>query len=142
MLDGDRVRRELSPELGYSESDRNQHVLRVGYVSSLLAQHGVLVVASLISPFEDARERVRALYASRGIPFYLVHLNATVAQCIQRDPKGLYALALDGASGDFTGLTQRYELPSRPDLVLSTGTITPEATFCELAEFLKAKHLL
>jgi adenylylsulfate kinase len=142
VLDGDAIRAQLSPDLGYSKADRDLHVLRVGFMSSLLAQHGVLVIASLISPFEDARERVRALHAAHGLPFYLVYLNATAAQCTQRDPKGLYAAARRELLQDFTGLTQRYEQPRRPELILETGCTPVEGCVSRLAEFLVAEGLL
>lgn len=142
VLDGDDIRAQLSPDLGYSKADRDLHVLRVGFMSSLLAQHGVLVIASLISPFEDAREQVRALHAAHGLPFFLVYLNATAGQCIERDPKGLYKAARGGLLPDFTGLTQRYEQPSRPELVLETGYTPVESCVSTLAEFLVAEGLL
>lgn len=142
VLDGDTLRSVLSPDLGYSKAERDIHVLRVGYISALLAQHGVLVVASLISPFEDVRERIREMHSTQGIPFYLVYLDASLAQCSQRDPKGFYEQASRKPLENFTGLTQPYELPSRPDLVLATGSSPVENSILQLIRFTKDKGLI
>ncbi|AOY74401.1 adenylylsulfate kinase (plasmid) [Arthrobacter sp. ZXY-2] len=142
VLDGDAMRAQLSPKLGFSKADRDLHVQRVGQISSRLAIQGVLVIASLISPFEEAREKVRTLHAANGVHFGLVYLNATTEQCAERDPKGLYAKARQQGTADFTGLTQPYEPPQKPDLVLETGTHPLKDCLAELEAFARASRFL
>jgi adenylyl-sulfate kinase len=91
-LDGDEVRRNLSPDLGFSKEDRETHARRVAYVSKLLSRNGVAVVVALISPYRSFREHVRNLVDD----FVEVHVDASVEECIKRDPKGLYKKALAG----------------------------------------------
>ena len=116
MLDGDNLRHGLNADLGFSEEDRAENVRRVGEVARLLAEAGTIAIASLVSPFKDARDRVRAAHEEAGIPFYEVHVDTPLEECERRDPKGLYAKARAGEITDLTGVGSPYEPPENPEL--------------------------
>jgi bifunctional enzyme CysN/CysC len=119
MLDGDNLRHGLNANLGFSAEDRNENVRRVGEVAKILAEAGTVAIASLVSPYRDERDRVRALHQEAGIPFYEVFVDTPLEECERRDPKGLYAKARAGEIKDLTGVGAPYEAPERPDLVTS-----------------------
>ena len=110
-LDGDVVR-EVFPQTGFSKEERNAHVKRVGFVASLLEKHGVTAVASLISPYRESRDWIRA----RCPNFVEVHVATPLEECERRDVKGLYARARRGEIQHFTGISDPYEAPERPEL--------------------------
>jgi bifunctional enzyme CysN/CysC len=116
MLDGDNLRHGLNADLGFSEEDRAENVRRVGEVAKLLAESGVVAIASLVSPFKDARDKVRAAHEAAGIPFYEVFVDTPLEECERRDPKGLYAKARAGEIKDLTGVGSPYEAPESPEL--------------------------
>jgi bifunctional enzyme CysN/CysC len=117
MLDGDNLRHGLCSDLGFSEEDRAENVRRVGEVAKLLAESGVIAIASLVSPFEGARDKVRAAHEAAGIRFYEVFVDTPLEECERRDPKGLYAKSRAGEITDLTGIGSPYEAPANPDLV-------------------------
>ncbi|HVV90076.1 MAG TPA: adenylyl-sulfate kinase, partial [Solirubrobacterales bacterium] len=119
MLDGDNLRHGLNANLGFSEEDRNENVRRVGEVAKILAEAGTVAIASLVSPYREERDRVRALHEEAGIPFYEVFVDTPLEECERRDPKGLYAKARAGEIKDLTGVGAPYEAPEHPDLVTS-----------------------
>jgi bifunctional enzyme CysN/CysC len=116
MLDGDNLRHGLNADLGFSEEDRAENVRRVGEVAKLLAESGVVAIVSLVSPFRDARDKVRAAHEAAGIPFYEVFVDTPLEECERRDPKGLYAKARAGEITDLTGVGSPYEAPASPAL--------------------------
>ncbi len=116
MLDGDNLRHGLNADLGFSEEDRAENVRRVGEVAKLLAESGVVAIVSLVSPFKDARDKVRAAHEAAGIPFYEVFVDTPLEECERRDPKGLYAKARAGEISDLTGVGSPYEAPESPEL--------------------------
>jgi len=117
MLDGDNLRHGLNSDLGFSESDRAENVRRVGEVARILAEAGTIAIASLVSPYEAERDKVRAAHEEAGIPFFEVFVDTPLELCEERDPKGLYAKARAGEITNLTGVGAPYEAPSRPDLV-------------------------
>lgn len=119
MLDGDNLRHGLNANLGFSEEDRNENVRRVGEVAKILAEAGSVAVVSLVSPYREERDRVRAIHKEAGIPFYEVFVDTPLEECERRDPKGLYAKARAGEIKDLTGVGSPYEAPQNPDLVTS-----------------------
>ncbi len=121
VLDGDEMRRTLSPELGFSEADRHTNVRRIGIVAGLLARHGVVAIVAAVSPYEATRREVRFLHTT---PFLEVFLDCPLPELQRRDPKGLYAKALRGEIQEFTGISAPYERPSRPDLHLRTDQVS------------------
>jgi adenylylsulfate kinase len=120
-LDGDAVR-EVFPTTGFSKKERDDHVKRVGFVASLLQKHGVFVVASFISPYQDARDFVRDMCED----FTEVFISTPLEVCEERDVKGLYEKARKGEIDNFTGISDPYEEPEDPELEIDTTDITPE----------------
>ena len=136
VLDGDEIREFLSAGLGFSKEDRDTQVLSVGWVAKTLASHGVTVLASLVSPYADAREKVRALHGEAGVDFYEVHVATPIEVTSKRDVKGLYAKASAGEIGNFTGVQDPYEPPSSPDLVIHTQDETVAESAARVLELI------
>jgi adenylylsulfate kinase len=124
-LDGDVVRTHLSAGLGFSKTDRDANVDRISWVASRLTRHGAAVLVSCISPFEAPRRKARERVEAFG-PFVEVFVDASVDECARRDVKGLYARALVGDITEFTGVSDPYEPPREPDLVIPTEEQRPE----------------
>ncbi len=116
LLDGDEVRQNLSKGLGFSREDRDTNIRRIGYVAKLLTRNGVAVITAAISPYRDVRDEVRREIGA----FVEVHVKASLDACIGRDTKGLYRRALAGEIPQFTGVSDPYEEPLAPDLVIDT----------------------
>jgi adenylylsulfate kinase len=115
-LDGDEVRRSLSPDLGFSRSDRELHAKRVSYLSRLLSRNGVITIVALISPFQSSRDYARNLIGR----FVEVWVNCSVETCRMRDPKGLYKQAQEGKVSNLTGMQDPYEPPINPEVIIDT----------------------
>lgn len=123
LLDGDEVRKNLSPDLGFSKADRETHAKRVTYVSKLLARNGVIAIVALISPYRSFRESARHTI---GDDFVEVFVNAPLEECIRRDVKGLYKKAFAGEIKDMTGVQDAYEEPTNPEITIYSNKVTPE----------------
>lgn len=117
VLDGDVVRAHLSKGLGFSREDRDTNVARIAFVAQLLARNGVVVVVAAVSPYRQAREDARRAIGD----FVEVHVATPLEACVSRDPKGLYKKALAGEIPSFTGVSDPYEPPLAPELVLDTS---------------------
>jgi adenylylsulfate kinase len=141
LLDGDEVREFLSKGLGFSREDRDTNVLRIGWVAATLARHGVLVLASVISPFASTRDEVRALHAAKGAQFLEVHVATPVEVCSERDVKGLYAQQSRGELTGLTGVDAPYEPPAAPELRLPTHEQTVEQSVDALVALLRERGL-
>ena len=129
VLDGDNVRGGLNANLGFSPEDRAENIRRVGEAAALFADAGVLVITAFISPYRADRDRARSA-AERlmgDTAFQEIHIEADLAICEARDPKGLYKRARTGEIRDFTGISAPYEPPAEPDLVVDTGENSVEA---------------
>src|ERR687884_385647 len=133
VLDGDIVRTNLSKGLGFSREDRNVNVLRIGFVANLLTRNGVAVIVSAISPFKEARDQVRR----RIVDFVEVFVDAPLEVCAERDVKGLYQKAFAGEIQQFTGVSDPYEPPAAPDLVLKTAEEEPHESAQKVIEKLE-----
>jgi sulfate adenylyltransferase len=140
LLDGDVVRTHLSKGLGFSREDRDSNVLRVGYVASEIVRHRGMVICALVSPFDGARNSVRALVGARH--FVLAYVDTPVEVCERRDVKGLYAKARRGEVTGFTGVDDPYEKPLDADIVLTTTDCSPEDNAIRLLQFLIQRGLL
>ena len=140
MIDGDNLRLGLNRDLGFAEQDRVENVRRAGEVARLMAEAGLMVICSLISPFRADRESARRTAA--GIPFLEIFVDAPVETCIRRDAKGLYARAKAGQIPNFTGLDGRYEAPEKPDLRLDTSIAGVDECVTAALELLKEKRLI
>ncbi len=123
LLDGDAARQLLTRDLGFSRQDREENVRRIGWVASLLARHGVVVLASVIYPYRSARQAVRDMHGGR---FFEVYVSTPIETCRRRDVKGLYAKAAAGEVSAMTGVDDPYEPPLRPELVVPAHLQTVE----------------
>jgi adenylyl-sulfate kinase len=137
LLDGDEVREHLSKELGFSKTDRDTNVLRIGFVASLLARNGVVAVTAAISPYRDIRNEVRGWIDH----FVEVHVATSLEDCEARDVKGLYAKARAGEIPEFTGVSDPYEPPDAPELRIETAGHTAEESVAEVIAWLEAHDL-
>ena len=138
VLDGDEVRRWLSPEAGFTREDRRRHLIRVAHVSRLLARNGVIVLCGFVSPYRDVRREIREI-VERDAPFVEVYVKCSLEECIRRDPKGLYRRALRGEIKHFTGISDPYEPPENPELELDTESESVEENVRKLLEYLVAR---
>jgi len=118
VLDGDEVRTWLTPGLGYSRADREENCLRVALVCNLLRRNGVIVFASLVSPYRDFRKTARFVNDGR---FVEVYVRCPLEVCKQRDTKGIYARAATGEIRGVTGVDDPYEPPEDPDVMVDTS---------------------
>jgi len=126
LLDGDVVRTRLSKGLGFSKDDRDENIRRIGFVCDLLTRHGVIAIAAAISPYRAIRDELRASIS----PFVEIYVTCPIEILIERDVKGLYKKALAGEIAQFTGITDPYEPPLRPELTVDSSQETPEQS-CE-----------
>lgn len=122
LLDGEEVRCHLSEGLGFSRKDRGLNISRIGYVCHLLSRNGVIAIAAAVSPYRDAREAVRKQIHR----FVEVYVKCPLEVCLARDVKGMYRKALAGEISQFTGITDPYEEPIRPEVIVETDTQSPE----------------
>ena len=122
VLDGDNLRRGLCSDLGFLPEHRRENIRRVGEVARLFADAGFICITAFISPYRSDRDAVRAILPPGK--FLEVYVNAPLAVCEQRDPKGLYAKARAGQLADFTGISAPYEPPLQPELELRTDRFT------------------
>lgn len=137
-LDGDVVRTHLSKGLGFSREDRETNVARIAFVAHLLQRNGVTVLVSAISPYRATREAARALIRD----FVEVHVAPPLDECIRRDVKGLYAKALAGEIPAFTGVSDPYEAPLSPELVVDTSRVSVAAAVEQVVDRLRALGFL
>jgi adenylylsulfate kinase len=122
VLDGDVVRQNLSKGLGFSKEDRDTNIRRIAFVADLLSRNGVVAITAAISPYREIRDEARELMGDRFVEIYV---KASVTECARRDVKGLYEKAFAGEIKEFTGVSDPYEEPLDPDLVLDTEAETP-----------------
>lgn len=127
-LDGDEVREHLSRGLGFSKADRDTNVRRIGFVARVLARNGVVALVAAISPYRDARAEVRRAVEADGVPFLEVFVDCPLGVLVARDVKGLYARAILGEITHFTGVSDPYEEPLSPDVVISSAIEPVEAS--------------
>jgi bifunctional enzyme CysN/CysC len=136
LLDGDNIRHALSRDLGFTEADRVENIRRAGEVAKLMVEGGLVVLCSFISPYRAEREMVRALVADGE--FVEVFVDTPIEECIRRDPKGLYAKAIDGRIKNFTGVDAPYEPPQAPEIHLHTvGAAAEQMAEIVVAQLIK-----
>ena len=142
VLDGDNVRHGLNKDLGFSPQDRKENLRRVGEVAKLLVDAGLLTIAAFISPYASDRDSIRELFSKDNAEFIEVYLKCDLAVCESRDPKGLYKKARRGEIPDFTGISQPYEAPANPEIILDTGKLGIEESVESLIAYLKKKEII
>jgi sulfate adenylyltransferase len=125
LLDGDLVRKHLSSELGFSREHRDINILRIGYVASEITRHGGVAICAPIAPYTATRRRVREMIEEFGA-FIEIYVATPLEVCEQRDRKGLYAKARAGIIKEFTGISDPYEEPQSPEMVIDTRALTPD----------------
>ncbi|MAE93917.1 MAG: adenylyl-sulfate kinase [Deltaproteobacteria bacterium] len=140
VLDGDNVRHGLNSNLGFSPEDRTENIRRIGEVAKLFTDSGVIVFTSFISPYRADRDAARALFEAGD--FLEVYVDADVATCEERDPKGLYKKARAGEIPEFTGISAPYEEPEKPELVVATKNQSVEESVAQVVAFLEENGYL
>jgi adenylylsulfate kinase len=128
VLDGDVVRTHLSKGLGFSREDRDTNILRIAFVCALLTKHGAAVISAAISPYAETRRQAREMIGD----FIEVHVHAPLEEVIRRDVKGLYAKALRGEIKEFTGVSDPYEAPKAPEVVVHTHRETVQESTAKI----------
>jgi adenylylsulfate kinase len=128
ILDGDEVRTNLSKGLGFSKEDRDINIRRIGYVCNLLARNGVIAISAAISPYRDVRDEVRRAHDR----FFEVFVRCTLDKLVERDVKGLYKKALAGEIKSFTGVSDPYEEPVNPELIVDSSVETVDQSLGKL----------
>lgn len=142
LLDGDEVRTHLSKGLGFSREDRDVNVRRIGFVARLLARHGVVAITAAISPYRDVREEQRRLAAGEGAGFCEVYMECPIEVLAERDVKGLYRKALAGEIAHFTGVSDPYEPPAQPEVVIRSDRDSVDDGLARVLDRLVALGLL
>jgi adenylylsulfate kinase len=137
VLDGDNVRHGLCADLGFSLDDRHENIRRIGEMSKLFMQAGVITLTAFISPFRQDRDVVRSMVADGE--FVEIYCNTPLAVCEQRDVKGLYQKARDGEISEFTGISSPYEAPLKPEIVVQTGTSSLDDCANQVIAYLKQR---
>lgn len=133
VLDGDEVRQRLSKGLGYSKEDRDENIRRIAYVAKLLTQCKAVAICCAISPYRAIREEARRQIGR----FIEIHTKCPIEICQRRDPKGLYAKASRGEIKNFTGVSDPYEEPLSPEVVVETDRQSPEQSLNEIVKYLE-----
>lgn len=129
VLDGDVVRTHLSKGLGFSREDRDINILRIAFVASRLSRHGAAVITAAISPYEETRRQAREQI---GDHFLEVYVQCSIEELTRRDVKGLYAKALRGEISNFTGISDPYEAPANPEVIVNTENETVEESVAKI----------
>lgn len=137
ILDGDELRRQTSPDLGFDPASREANARRAAELAEELAREGRIVIAALIAPFERSRRQAREI-VERSAAFLLVHVRTPLEIAEARDPKGLYAKARAGEIRDFTGIDSPYEEPTDADIVIDTTTMSVEQAVATIRERIAA----
>jgi adenylyl-sulfate kinase len=137
ILDGDEVRTHLSKGLGFSKEDRDTNIRRIGFVAELLSKHGVVAITAAISPYREIRDEVRGKITRHGAGFCEVYVECPVEVLAERDVKGLYKKALAGEVKNFTGVSDPYEPPVSPEVVVRSDRETVPASVEKIVSALK-----
>jgi len=138
-LDGDDIRQHLSRGLGFSREDRNENIRRIGFVARLLSRNGAVAIAAAISPYRELRDEVRRAHEA---PFVEVFVDCPLETLVKRDPKGLYAKALQGQIQNFSGVSDPYEAPFAPDITVHTDRESVAESRDVILRWLDTRHLI
>ena len=140
MLDGDNIRHGLCRDLGFSDAAREENIRRIGEVSKLFLDAGVVVLTAFVSPFKADRDKARALVDAGD--FIEIHCAAELEVCEGRDTKGLYAKARAGEIKEFTGISSPYEAPEQPELRVDTGAQSLDDSVDAVLSYLAAQGVI
>lgn len=136
ILDGDNIRHGLNQNLGFSPEDRKENIRRIGEVSKLFVDAGIMTMTAFISPYREDREAVRRLM-DESDEFIEIYVKCSVEECERRDPKGLYKKARKGEIQNFTGISAPYEAPERPEIVVETDRQPLEESVKKVLNYLE-----
>ncbi len=142
VLDGDEVRTNLSKGLGFSKEDRDTNIRRIGYVARLLSRNGVGVIVAAISPYSAVRDEVRKDVEANGAAFVEVYVQASIDTLVGRDVKGLYKKAIAGEIANFTGVSDPYEAPENPEILVSSDTESVAESAAKIIDHLEENGLI
>lgn len=134
LLDGDNLRHGINKDLSFSEKDRKENIRRTAEIGKLFVDAGIVVLAALISPYEEDRECARFLF-NKG-EFIEVYVACPIEECQKRDPKGLYKKAINGEIKGFTGIDDPYEEPKNPDIILKTNEFSVDKCTDKIIHYL------
>jgi adenylylsulfate kinase len=137
-LDGDIVRQSLTRDLGFSRADRDENIRRVTFVAKLLTRNDVFVLTSFISPYRDIRAESRTEIGS----FVEIYTKCSLEKCMERDIKGMYKKAIEGKIKEFTGISDPYEEPVNPEILLETDKETLEESTLKVLSYIKERGYL
>jgi len=140
LLDGDNVRHGLNKDLGFNEESRIENIRRIGEVSKLFLDSGIIVLTAFISPFKSDRNLARSL-VEKG-KFIEIFIDASLETCEKRDPKGMYLKARSGEISNFTGISSPYESPENPELHIINNEITLDDASNQIIEYLIEKKYI
>lgn len=136
-LDGDNIRHGLCSDLGFSYYERREHLRRVAEVSKLFIDAGIVVLAAFVTPYNELRVMIREIIGSKD--FIEIYCKCPIDVCIKRDKKGLYKKALEGKVSNYTGISDIYEEPESPDLILETDKLSIDEAVNIVYDFIKPK---
>tara|TARA_B100000795_G_scaffold65687_1_gene44737 strand:- start:241 stop:840 length:600 start_codon:yes stop_codon:yes gene_type:complete len=139
VLDGDNVRHGLSSNLDFSDNDRKENIRRIGEVSKLMLEAGIIVMTAFISPFKEDRSEVRKLIPQGDL--IEIYCKASLEVCEKRDVKGLYKRARAGEIKNYTGIDSPYEVPENPELIIDTDKESLEESVSKIFSFLESKGI-
>jgi len=140
LLDGDNVRHGLNKDLGFSDVDRVENIRRIGELSKLMIDAGLLVMTAFISPFKADRQLVKDLVQQHE--FVEVYMDTALEECEKRDPKGLYKKARSGQIKNFTGIDSEYEIPETPEIIINTVELSIEECADKIITYLKDNKII
>jgi 3'-phosphoadenosine 5'-phosphosulfate synthase len=141
-LDGDNIRTGLNKNLGFSQVDREENIRRVAEVAKLFADSGVVAICSFVSPFAEDRDMARKIHKDADLKFFEIFVDTPLNVCEARDVKGLYKKAREGSIQGFTGVTQAYEAPEQPNLVVKTEGVSVRESTRKLIDLLVAENII
>ena len=141
-LDGDNIRLGINRDLGFSAADRTENIRRIGEISRLFVDAGIITLSSFISPYRADRDLVRAIHQQADMIFIEVFVDVPLAVAEQRDPKGLYRKARAGEIADFTGISAPYEAPLQPEIAIRSDQLSVADEVRLLVQLLRGRDLI
>ena len=136
-LDGDNIRNGINKDLGFSPGDRSENIRRIGEISNLFIDAGIIVLAAFVSPYKKDRESVKSIVGKNN--FVEVYINTSLEECEKRDVKGLYKKARKGEIKDFTGINAPYEAPESPDIEIKTEQLNIDQSVTKIMDYISHK---
>ena len=140
LLDGDNIRQGLNRDLGFSKADRTENIRRIAEVAKLFTDAGMIVLTAFISPYHIDRQLAREVIGTGD--FLEIYIQCSLEECERRDPKGLYAKARSGEIPQFTGVSDPYEIPQNPDIIISTEEEDAKEATERIVEKLKVRNMI